>query len=151
MVIKGQVEIPNEEGTGFDVVHNETSADVVLFSDTTVADVLQAHKTAIDGMSSTYAKKSDIAEYMRYKGAVANFAALPTDTSLLEIGDVYNVLNGGGVDENGVAIKSGDNVAWSGTGWDDLGAAMDMSSFMRFYIGTTQPTDTTVIWLEPIS
>ena len=84
MTIKGQLEIPNEEGTGFDVVHNETSADVVLFSDTTVADVLQAHKSAIDGMSSTYAKKSDV------------------------------------------------------------------ESAMRFYIGTTQPTDTTVIWLEPI-
>ena len=50
--------------------------------------------------------------------------------------------------KNGVAIKSGDNVAWSGTGWDDLGAAMDVSSFMRFYIGATQPTDITVIWLD---
>lgn len=56
MAIKGQLEIPNEEGTGFDV----------LFSDTTVADVLQAHKAAIDGMSSTYAKKADVDSAMRF-------------------------------------------------------------------------------------
>lgn len=27
----------------------------------------------------------------------------------------------------------------------------DVESAIRFYIGATQPTDTTVIWLEPIS
>lgn len=128
----------------------DTFVAKVTGKDLSTDDFTNEYKAAIDGMSSTYAKKSDIAQVMRYKGAVANFAALPTDTSLIEIGDVYNVLNGGGVDENGIAIKSGDNVAWSGTGWDDLGAAMDVSSFMRFYIGTTPPTDTTVIWLEPI-
>lgn len=148
MVIKGQVEIPNETKTGFNVLHGETSADMVLYDDTTVADVLEEHQTKIAGISSIYAKKSEVSSFMRYKGSVENSAALPTDTSVLSIGDVYNVSVGGGTDEDGLAIKSGDNVAWAGTGWDNLGSAVDLGSVLKIYVGNVQPTDTSVIWLD---
>lgn len=216
MVIKGQVEIPNETKTGFNVLHNETSADMVLFSgtDTTVADVLEdlmenggvsagdvdaltdtfvtkvagkdlstndftdAYKTAIDGLSSTYATKAEIAKVYKPKGSVANAAALPASA---DEGDVYNLLAGGGTDENGVTLKEGDNVVKTATGWDVLGGDIDLSGYvakdgakvlstndftdayknqldglsglntsnvMQVYVGNTAPSGANVIWFD---
>jgi hypothetical protein len=50
---------------------------------------------------------------MTYKGSVANYAALPS-TGMM-IGDVYNLTD------------TGHNYAWSGSVWDDLGPAVDVS------------------------
>ena len=141
-------------------------------------DFTNAYKTAIDGLSSTYATKSEIASVYKPKGSVANFAALPANA---DEGDVYNVLAAGGTDENNVAIKAGDNVVKTATGWDVLSgtvdltnyvqkdglkvlstndftdalktkldglSAVDTSDFVQIYVGTTAPTDTNVIWFD---
>jgi hypothetical protein len=50
---------------------------------------------------------------MTYKGTVANYAALPSTG--LTVGDVYNLTD------------TGHNYAWSGSVWDDLGPAVDVS------------------------
>lgn len=75
-----------------------------------------------------YALKSDIASGLRVKGSVANFAALPADAT---IGDMYNVTAAGGTDENGVAIKAGDNVVKTATGWDNFGGTVDLSNYVQ--------------------
>ena len=77
---------------------------------------------------SAYAKKTDIAGVYTAKGTVANFAALPNDASA---GDVYNITAAGGTDENGVAIKAGDNVVKTSTGWDNLGGTVDLSNYVQ--------------------
>ena len=94
-------------------------------------DFTNDYKSAIDGMSSIYAKKAEVASVMTYKGSVNYFSDLPTDTSILSIGDVFNISVGGGSDNNGTTIKSGDNVAWTGTGWDDFGGAIDLSGYVQ--------------------
>jgi len=75
-----------------------------------------------------YALKSDIASGLRVKGSVANFAALPADAT---VGDMYNVTAAGGTDENGVAIKAGDNVVKTETGWDNFGGTVDLSNYVQ--------------------
>lgn len=75
-----------------------------------------------------YALKSDIASGLRVKGSVANFAALPADAT---VGDMYNIIAKGGVDENGVAIKAGDNVVKTETGWDNFGGTVDLSNYVQ--------------------
>jgi hypothetical protein len=66
---------------------------------------------------SNYYNKTEIdtkiSSVLIYKGSVANYAALPSTG--LTIGDVYNLTN------------SGHNYAWSGSDWDDLGPAVDVS------------------------
>ena len=74
---------------------------------------------------SAYAKKTDIAGVYKAKGTVASFSALPSNA---QTGDVYNVTAAGGTDENGVAIKAGDNVVKTATGWDNLGGTVDLSN-----------------------
>jgi hypothetical protein len=56
---------------------------------------------------------SKISSVYKFKGNVANFAALPTTG--LTIGDVYNV------------DDTGDNYAWTGTVWDKLSGTVDIS------------------------
>ena len=224
---QGQLKVKN--GENFDVLHNETSADVVKYSDTTVAAVLgglnsiyvakdgdkvlstndftnayktaidnldstyvekvagkdlstndftDAYKTAIDGLETTYAKKSDIADVFHYRGTVANFSAIPSDTA---VGDVWNIAADGGTDENGIAIMAGDNVAKTKTGFDVLAGTADLSGyvqkdgdkvlstndftdeykaaidglsavdpadFLQVYVGNTAPSSANVIWFD---
>lgn len=64
--------------------------------------------------AADYAKKSDLASVYRYKGSVANYAALPT--SGMTTGDVYNT------EDDGM------NYAWTGSGWDALGAAIEIEA-----------------------
>ena len=77
---------------------------------------------------SDYAKKSDVAAGVKVKGSVANFAALPSNA---QVGDMYNVTNAGGQDENGVPIKAGDNVVKTSTGWDNFGGNIDLSNYVQ--------------------
>ena len=79
---------------------------------------------------SNFATKADVASVYKYKGSVQNYAALPTDTSLISVGDVYNVEQAGGTDVKGTAIKAGDNVAWTGSGWDVLAGTIDLSAYL---------------------
>lgn len=61
-----------------------------------------------------YAKKSDLASVYRYKGSVATTSALPSSGQT--VGDVYNV------------EADGMNYAWTGTGWDALGASIEVTA-----------------------
>lgn len=61
-----------------------------------------------------YAKKSDLASVYRYKGSVATTSALPSSGQTA--GDVYNV------------EADGMNYAWTGTGWDALGASIEVTA-----------------------
>lgn len=77
---------------------------------------------------SDYAIKSDISGGLKVKGTVASFAALPNNA---EVGDMYNITAAGGTDENGVAIKAGDNVVKTETGWDNFGGTIDLSNYVQ--------------------
>lgn len=59
-----------------------------------------------------FAKKGDIAAVMRFKGSCA-FSELPADA---QVGDTWNVTDKGGM-----------NYAWTGTEWDELGSAVELS------------------------
>ena len=114
------------------------------------AQVNKIESITIDGTAQTitgkavaldlgnYALKSDIAAGIRLKGSVANFAALPADA---EVGDMYNVKAAGGTDENGVAIKAGDNVVRTGTGWDNYGGTIDLSGYVEKVTGKQLSTN----------
>lgn len=70
-------------------------------------------KLAAFSSASEYAKKSDISSVYRYKGSVANAAALPTSGQA--VGDTYNIESASSYGGAGM------NVAWNGTAWDPLG------------------------------
>lgn len=70
-------------------------------------DITVNKASVVAGLEDTFAKKADYVNAMRYKGSVANEAALPTEN--VQTGDVYDVAD------------TGMNVAWDGTKWDKLG------------------------------
>lgn len=62
---------------------------------------------------SGYATKDQIASAVHYKGAVENYAALPTAPAT---GDMYNVETADATH----GIDAGVNVVWNGTSWDPM-------------------------------
>ena len=124
-----------------DAVATDTYVQKVTGKNLSTNDFTDDYKSTIDGMSSIYAKKTEVASVMTYKGSVDYFTDLPTDTSILSIGDVYNISVGGGTDNNGTVIKGGDNVAWTGAGWDDFGGAVDLTNYVQKVNGKTLSTN----------
>lgn len=103
------------------------SIDLTPFETKTNAANTYVSKTTLSTTLTDYAKKTDIAQAVNYKGNVDNFAALPAAINN-KIGDMYNVKAAGGTDSDGVAIKAGDNVVWNGTGWDNYGGTFVIES-----------------------
>lgn len=118
----------------------ETGAQVNVIESITVDGTTQTitgKGVALD--LSAYAKKTDVASALSYKGSVADFASLPsTDIST---GDVYNIAAAGGTDANGTAVKAGDNVAYNGTGWDVLAGTTDLSGYVEKVAGKALSTN----------
>ena len=65
---------------------------------------------------SGYLTASDIASVMTYKGTKANYAALPSTGNTT--GDVWHLTD------------TGAEWAWDGSAWQELGTAIDVSSFL---------------------
>ena len=70
---------------------------------------------------SEYAKSADYTTALLYKGTVATYSELPVDGQ--KVGDMYNVTAA----DPSHALNAGENVAWNGTGWDNLGGVTDLS------------------------
>ena len=81
-----------------------TGLDAALAAKADAADVYT--KAEVDGK---------VAGVYHYKGSVANRAALPAAPA---VGDVYNIQD-----------EDGQNVAWTGSAWDALGATVDLSAY----------------------
>ena len=71
---------------------------------------------------TAYAKKSDVAKAVNYRGSVETYSKLPSGAS---VGDMYNVAKAD--KKNG--IKAGDNVVYNGSDWDNLGGTVDLSDY----------------------
>lgn len=81
-------------------------------------------KNEIDGkLTGALHYKNTYQSLSELKTAVSNGTITP------QIGDVYNITNGGGIDSNGTAVKSGDNVIYNGNGWDCSSGSVDMSAY----------------------
>ena len=84
-------------------------------------------KTEIDGK---------LGGAFHYKGSYETFAALIAAVTEPAVGDVYNIRTAGGTDDQGVAIKAGDNVVCKevkteseAAKWDVLSGTMDLSNY----------------------
>lgn len=70
-----------------------------------------------------YAKKSDIAKAVNYRGSVNTYAELPK--SGMAVGDMYNIASA----DNSHGIRAGDNVVYNGNTWDNMGGTIDLSMY----------------------
>lgn len=78
------------------------------------------------GIADAYTKSevdAKVASVYKYKGSVANTAALPGEGQV--IGDVYNLED------------TGMNVAWTGETWDNLGSVVDLTPYLTKSEATT--------------
>lgn len=87
----------------------------------TVENKLSAYAKTAD--LSVYAKKSDIAKAVNYKGSVNSYSDLPK--SAMAVGDMYNITT----EDKANGIKAGDNVVYNGNSWDNMGGTIDLSGY----------------------
>ncbi len=98
-----------------DAAHTHTTAQVAGLD---AALAQKANSADVYPKAQTYTKAEvdgKVAGVYHYKGSVANRAALPSAPA---VGDVYNVQD-----------EDGQNVAWTGSAWDALGATVDLSAY----------------------
>ena len=103
------------------------TVDLTPFETKTNASNTYVSKSSLSDTLVDYAKKSDVAQAVHYRGNVSSFNHLPA-ASNNKLGDMYNITSAGGTDSDGVPIKSGDNVVWNGTGWDNYGGTFTIES-----------------------
>ena len=80
------------------------------------SQVQSAITSATQDLASKDYVDSNTSTVYKYKGSVANQAALPSNA---EVGDVYNLED------------TGMNVAWDGSKWDNLGSTVDLSGYVQ--------------------
>ena len=98
-----------------DAAHTHTTAQVAGLD---AALAQKANSADVYKKTETYSKAEvdgKVAGVYHYKGSVANRAALPAAPA---VGDVYNIQD-----------EDGQNVAWTGSAWDALGATVDLSAY----------------------
>lgn len=123
----GNVTLFHNQGTGNFIFNIPNGQDLILKPEESAHFIMRAiNYTNNGGLLDYVGVIVDLAEYYtkgeidskissvyKYKGNVANYAALPSSGQT--VGDVYN------------ALDTGHNYAWTGTLWDDLGPAVDIS------------------------
>lgn len=105
--------------------HTHTTAQVTGLD---AALAQKANSADVYKKTETYSKAEvdgKVAGVYHYKGSVANRATLPASPA---VGDVYNIQD-----------EDGQNVAWTGSAWDALGATVDLSAY-----STTAQTNTAI-------
>jgi len=116
------VQLPNKlggAGETFAMVSDLTKSNVGLGNVDNTSDAskpvstAQAAADAVVLASAQSYTDSKVSSVYVFKGNVANYAALPSTG--LTIGDVYNLSD------------TGENYAWTGTVWDNLGTTIDVS------------------------
>ena len=52
----------------------------------------------------------------------------------MQVGDVYNLLDSGTITLGSLQVFTGDNIVWTGSAWDKLGAEIDWSAYDEKFI-----------------
>ncbi len=101
---------------------NATASETAAAASETNAKVSEVNAAASAKKAEETVQK--LSKALKYKGSVATYADLPTDA---EIGDMWNIQKA----DKTAGIKAGDNVAWSGSEWDNMGGKVDLSDYVR--------------------
>lgn len=84
---------------------------------------VSALETKVGNVYTKSEVDAKVSSVMRYKGSKDTYAELPSEGN--EIGDVWNIV-GADAENN---VRAGDNFAWNGTGWDNLGGAVVLDGY----------------------
>ena len=95
---------------------NATSGDALILNKPIIPTKVSELINDKNYVDENYVNSKLTAVY-KFKGSVANYAALPTTD--LTIGDVYDVQD------------TGMNYAWNGSDWDSLGIVIDLSNYYQ--------------------
>lgn len=123
-----------DKPTGIDTVVTDLEGSAKLSGADFTGPVTVQSPTAANHPATKQYVDSAVASVYKYKGSVANQAALPSSNQVT--GDVYN------------CEDTGDNFAWDGTKWDKLAGTVDLSAYATKTEVNAKANDTDVVKLS---
>ena len=114
-------------GDGSVVRRNDTTGTIVTGTPTAVN-----HATTKAYVDTNIANA--ISNVYKIKGSATVQQINLMSISSLQVGDVYNLLDSGTITAGDLQVFTGDNIVWSGSAWDKLGAEIDWSAYDEKFI-----------------
>jgi hypothetical protein len=107
---------------------NAKSSENAAKASQTAAKTSETNAKTSETNAKTYADKTQeiknsISSIYKCKGSVNYYSNLPTSGN--EVGDTYNIINA----DTSHSVKAGDNMAWTGSAWDNLSGIVDLSAY----------------------
>jgi len=120
-------DLQNDSGFQANVIETVKVNGSALTPSSKAVDISVPTTVAQLSDASDYAKKTDIAGGMTYKGSVQTYANLPSSGQIA--GDMWNVATA----DSTHGVAAGDNVVWNGSSssWDVLRGDIDLSGYVQ--------------------
>ena len=120
-------DVDNTVGADGNIVRRASGTSQIMVPLTPTANGHASSKKYVDDSIS-----SAISNVYKIKGSktVAEINALTG----MQVGDVYNLLDSGTITLGSLQVFTGDNIVWTGSAWDKLGAEIDWSAYDEKFI-----------------
>ena len=120
-------DVDNTVGADGNIVRRASGTSQIMVPLTPTANGHASSKKYVDDSIA-----SAVASVYRIKGSktVAEINALTGQ----QVGDVYNVTDSGTIELGDLQVFTGDNIVWTGSAWDKLGAEIDWSAYDEKFI-----------------
>lgn len=120
-------DVDNTVGADGNIVRRASGTSQIMVPLTPTANGHASSKKYVDDTVA-----SAVASVYRIKGSktVAEINALTGQ----QVGDVYNVTDSGTIELGDLQVFTGDNIVWTGSAWDKLGAEIDWSAYDEKFI-----------------
>ena len=115
-------DVDNTVGADGNIVRRASVTSQIMVPLTPTANGNASSKKYVDDSIA-----SAISNVYKIKGSktVAELNALTGQ----QVGDVYNLLDSGTLDDGNIQVFTGDNVVWLGSAWDKLGTEIDWNAY----------------------
>lgn len=120
-------DVDNTVGADGNIVRRASGTSQIMVPLTPTANGHASSKKYVDDSIATA-----ISTVYKIKGSktVAEINALTG----MQVGDVYNMLDSGDIVLGNLQVFTGDNIVWTGSAWDKLGAEIDWSAYDEKFI-----------------
>ena len=116
----------NQNATGFSIVQRDSNGQV----DVPLSPTNNAHASSKKYVDDSVSNAITNVYKIKGSATVAQINAMTNQ----QVGDVYNVTDSGTINAGSLQVFTGDNIVWTGSAWDKLGAEIDWTAYDEKFI-----------------
>ena len=116
----------SQNATGFSIVQRDSNGQV----DVPLSPTNNAHASSKKYVDDSVSNAITNVYKIKGSATVAQINAMTNQ----QVGDVYNVTDSGTINAGSLQVFTGDNIVWTGSAWDKLGAEIDWTAYDEKFI-----------------